>query len=73
MLCLYKTQVKLKLECVFPFVVGGNYNRAAKRGADSLQSQTLYRGIHHISFVLNPLKVLLTPALDGCAANFLTY
>lgn len=48
MLCLCKTQVKLKLKCVFPFVVGGNYNRAAKRGADSLQPQTLYRGIHHI-------------------------
>lgn len=62
---LCKTQVKWKLKCVFPFVVGGNYNRAAKRGADSLQSQTQYRRIHHISFVLSPLKRLLTPVWMG--------
>lgn len=62
MLCV---KHKLKRKCVFPFVVGGSYNRAARRGAESLQSQTLYRGIHHISFVLSPLKVLLTPVWMG--------
>lgn len=86
MLGLYRTQVKLKLKRVFSFEIGCTCNTAAKReslpqglsfkmfrGADSLQSQTVYSGVYHIPFALSPLELLLAAALDGCAGRFLPY
>lgn len=86
MLSLCRTQVELKLKPVFSFEIGaptiqlprekvclGPLLLKGSGGADSLQSQTVYRGIYHIPFVLSPLEPLLAPALDGCAGSFLPY